>query len=122
NLKKVLTTFCRFTITTPHTEQHNTNMRTKTLLLTAAIGVAGVASSFAQAVYSVNAVGYVNVSVAKNPSSATTFLLVANPLNSGGNTIGEVLPNVPDFTILFTFNNTSGQFEGAFTYLGGWDV
>lgn len=99
-------------------------MRTKTLLLTAAISAVGVATSMAQAVYSVNAVGYVNVTVNKNPGGSTTPLMVANPLNTGGNTVAEVLPSVPDFTTFFHFNNTSGQFDNATTFasfLGGWD-
>ena len=38
-------------------------MRTKTLLLTAVLGIASAASSMAQAVYSVNVVGYVNLTL-----------------------------------------------------------
>jgi hypothetical protein len=76
-------------------------MRTKTLLLTAALGAAGVASAVAQ-VYSVNAVGYVNTAL------ATGFNLVANPLNTAGNTIAEVHPTAPDGTLLYTYSPTSG--------------
>jgi len=76
-------------------------MRTKTLLLTAALGAAGVASAVAQ-VYSVNAVGYVNTAL------ATGFNLVANPLNTGGNTVAEVHPTAPAGTLLYTFSPTTG--------------
>lgn len=60
-------------------------MRTKALLLAAA-AVAAVASSQAQ-VYSVNAVGYVNVTV--HPG----YNLVSNPLNAADNTIGSLFMN-----------------------------
>lgn len=67
-------------------------MRTKTLFLSAAALAAGVLSSMAQAnVYSVNVVGYVNKVIPPNQ-----FVLLANPLNDGTNTIdslGAALPN-----------------------------
>ena len=47
-------------------------MRTKTLLLTAALAAAGVVSSMAQ-VYSVNSVGYVNLTLPNG------FSMIANP-------------------------------------------
>jgi hypothetical protein len=72
-------------------------MRTKTLLLTAALTAAGVASSMAQ-VYSVNAVGYVNITVKQGAN------LIANPLNTGGNTLAEVLPTVPEDTSAVFWN------------------
>jgi hypothetical protein len=98
-------------------------MRTKTLLLTAALTAAGVATSMAQAVYSVNAVGYVNISVNQRPASSSTLLMFANPLNTGGNTVSEVFPSLPDGTLLFTFNNGTGQFDSAVTFaFGAWDV
>ena len=48
-------------------------MRTKTLLLTAALSAAGIATSMAQ-VYSANAVGYVNKLI------PTGFSMIANPV------------------------------------------
>jgi hypothetical protein len=84
-------------------------MRTKTLLLTAALGAAGVSSAIAQ-VYSVNAVGYVNV------TAKAGFNLLANPLNTGGNTVVEVIPTAADGTLLYTFSPSSGftviQYDG----------
>jgi len=55
-------------------------MRTKTLLLTAVLGIASASAAFAQtSVYSVNAVGYVNVVF---PAG---FSIRANPLNATPN-------------------------------------
>jgi hypothetical protein len=90
-------------------------MRTKTLLLTAALSAAGVASAVAQ-VYSVNAVGYVNV------AAAAGFNLLANPLNTGGNTVAEVIPTATDGTLLYTFNAATGfsiiQYDGEWLPAG----
>ena len=63
-------------------------MRTKTTLVAAAILAAGIASSMAQAnVYSLNVVGYVNVTV----QGGGAYNLIANPLN---NTTGNTLTNI----------------------------
>jgi len=93
-------------------------MRTKTLLLTAALAVAGIASSKAQ-VYSVNAVGYVNTTLVPK------FSLVSNPLdNKAGNKIGDlfknVTPTIPNGLKVFKYAGTSfitaayDDLEGAF--------
>jgi hypothetical protein len=63
-------------------------MRTKKLLLTAAVGLVATATSFAQ-IYSVNAVGYVNVTV---PADGTKLALLANPLNGTNNDLNTILP------------------------------
>lgn len=69
-------------------------MRTKVLLCLAALA-AGVASSSAQ-VYSLNVVGYINVTVPANQ-----YILMANQLqNTPDNTIANLLPNQQDGTIL----------------------
>jgi len=87
-------------------------MRTKTLLLTAALSAAGIATSMAQ-VYSVNAVGYVNTSL---PSG---FSLVSNPLNNTtGNTIANLFGTgiqgtIPDGMIVYSFNATTDAFVSA---------
>src|SRR5688500_15579957 len=64
-------------------------MRTKTLLLTAALSAAGIATSMAQApVYSVNAVGYVNTPLVPG------YNLISNPLdNKTGNDIQNLFKN-----------------------------
>jgi len=66
-------------------------MRTKTLFLAAAALAAGLATSMAQNVYSVNIVGYVNVT---NP--ATAYTLFANPLDNGTNDLYILLPGAPN--------------------------
>ncbi len=62
-------------------------MRTKTLLLTAALTAVGIATSMAQ-VYSVNAVGYVKTTLKPG------FNLVSNPLTGSDNTLGGLLANI----------------------------
>jgi hypothetical protein len=93
-------------------------MRTKTLLLIAAVGAASVASSMAQ-VYSVNAVGYVNKTV---PGKG--FALIANPLKATDNSIAALFAGVPDGTKVFKYIPGVGggykiaqfdELEGAFT-------
>lgn len=79
-------------------------MRTKTLILTAALSVAGVMTSQA-AVYSVNAVGYVNRTLEPG------YNLISNPLNSGNNTIGNLFKDLPDGTQVFKF--TGSGFRSA---------
>ena len=76
-------------------------MRTKTLLLTAALSAAGVASSMAQ-VYSVNAVGYYTININNG------IELIANQLNTGGNTLDEVVKDAPSASFLYKFDNTHG--------------
>jgi hypothetical protein len=77
-------------------------MRTKTLLLTAALSAAGVASSLAQ-VYSVNAVGYVNTTLVPG------FNLISNPLNNteaNGNTIRSLFGGLPEGSQIYKFTGT----------------
>lgn len=83
-------------------------MRTKTILTMAALSVASLATAVAQTVYSVNAVGYVNVTVPANG-----FALLANPLNQPTNSLTAVLPGVPNGTIVYVFNTTTGAFDTA---------
>jgi hypothetical protein len=75
-------------------------MRTKTLLLTAALGAASLATSMAQ-VYSVNSVGYINLSL---PAG---YSLIANQLNTGNNGLNAVLPSVPVESLVLTFANNN---------------
>lgn len=88
-------------------------MRTQLILTTAALGVASSLGAFAQ-VYSVNAVGYINVSV-----PARSFVLMANQLNAGGNTVAEVLPAVPEGTIVFKYSQAGGFGANSFEF-GEW--
>jgi hypothetical protein len=96
-------------------------MRTKSMILGAALLAAGVASSMAQSnVYSLNVVGYVNVQLVNG------FTCFANPLDFDGtgtnNTIVSVFgTNVPNGTTVYIWSgggfNTSVQYS---TRAGGW--
>lgn len=111
--KIVLTPLGCFERLPPHTEQIKHKMRTKTLLLTAALSAAGVASTMAQ-VYSVNAVGYVNVKV-----KGSGFQMIANPLKAADNKISALLPSVPDGTTVYKYNGST--YDGATFLFGAWD-
>jgi hypothetical protein len=87
-------------------------MRTKTLLLTAALSAAGVATSMAQ-VYSVNAVGYVNTTLVPGLN------LISNPLIGADNKISTLLTGVPVNTAIFRFVN--GSFESSTLLPFGWN-
>jgi hypothetical protein len=88
-------------------------MRTKTLLVAAAIGAAGVATSMAQ-VFSVNAVGYVNKTI-----PASGFALVSNPLKAATNTINALFQPVPVGFQVFIYKPGSGFDVGTFDDLAG---
>ena len=89
-------------------------MRTKTLLLTAALSAAGVATSMAQ-VYSVNAVGYVNTEL-----TAGAYNLISNPLDSADDTIASLFADLPVGTQVFKYENgaystaTKDEFTGTY--------
>jgi hypothetical protein len=86
-------------------------MRTKTLLLTAALGAASIASSMAQ-VYSANAVGYVNLSL---PAG---YSLISNPLNGTNNHLNTILPlpNSADGTIIYRFKPGTQIYGDSITF------
>jgi hypothetical protein len=86
-------------------------MRTQTLLITAALGAAGALTSMAQ-VYSVNAVGYINVDLCQG------FQIIANQLDAGAgnNTVGKLLTTVPEGSVVYKYVNnayTINTFEGG---------
>jgi len=89
-------------------------MRTKTLLLTAVLGAASVATAMAQTVYSVNAVGYVKI----GPIANGQFFLAANPLNLPTNSLAAVLPDAPANTIIYTLSG--GTFSKFTKRATGW--
>jgi hypothetical protein len=95
-------------------------MRTKTLLLAAVLSAAGLATSLAQSnVYSVNVVGYVNVSL---PAGFTMF---ANPLDLDGtglnNTVNTVFSNsLPSGSSVFPFSGGAFLPAAGYTTKGGW--
>jgi hypothetical protein len=77
-------------------------MRTKTLLLAAALGAVGAATAKAQ-VYSVNAVGYVNTALKPG------FNLIANPLDAGAdNVVSKLLAGLPEPAAVYTYTPGSG--------------
>jgi hypothetical protein len=90
-------------------------MRTKTLLLTAVLGVAGAASTTVMAqtsVYSQNTVGYVNLSL------GIGFTIIANPLNNTTNNLNTILTNVPASSIIYTFNGLTQSYVQS-SFAGG---
>jgi hypothetical protein len=100
-----------------HTEQQTKNMRTKSILLSAAVLAAGVASSMAANVYSVNVVGYVTLTLTNG------FNMISNPLDAvgGGTGTGNNLANVfgalPDNTTVYAFS--AGSFGQSDLYFNG---
>jgi hypothetical protein len=76
-------------------------MRTKTLLLTAALSAVGLSTSMAQSVFSVNAVGFVTVDVPKGLS------MIANPLKAPTNTIAALFASAADGTTIYKYDGTS---------------
>jgi hypothetical protein len=95
-------------------------MRTKTLLLTAALSAAGLATSMAQ-VYSVNAVGYVNTTVAAGKQA-----ILVNPLNGTNNNVNTImpLPNAAGFAgcAVFRYDSTTSSFKDPLEWFDdfGW--
>jgi hypothetical protein len=88
-------------------------MRTKTLLLIAAIGAAGVASSMAQ-VFSVNAVGYVNKTIPAN-----SFAIVSNPLIAATNTVNALFAGVPNGFQVYIYTPGKGYDVATYDDLAG---
>jgi len=88
-------------------------MRTKTLLLIAAVGAAGAATSMAQ-VFSVNAVGYVNKTIPKGQ-----FSMVTNPLKAATNTVNALFQPVPPGFQVFVYTPGKGFDVGTFDDLEG---
>lgn len=94
-------------------------MRTKSILLGAAVLAAGVASSFAQTnVYSINVVGYMNIGISNG------YNLVANQLDyDGTNNINTILPVMPDGCQLLQWNPAIQNFAPVVQYYvagNGW--
>lgn len=90
-------------------------MRTKTLLLAAVLAALGSASSLAQ-VYSVNAVGYINLTIPPG------FTILANQLNGTNNKLSTLLPAAAIGTTVYKWVQGSQAFD-SWTSLGpggGW--
>jgi len=81
-------------------------MKFNALFLAGLVSVAGALAVHAQTpVYSVNAVGFVNVTV-----PAGQFAIITNPLNTPTNTLPALLPNAPNGTRVFKFDTASQSF------------
>ncbi len=90
-------------------------MKAKTLLTAGLMLAASAAASLAQTVYSVNAVGFVNVTLPPG------FSLVANPLEGATNTVVALFPNtLPNNSQVFKFNPVSGSFASSTFFFGTW--
>jgi hypothetical protein len=77
-------------------------MRTKTILLMAAVAAVGAGTSMAQ-VFSVNAVGYVNKTVPANG-----FALISNPLKAATNSIAALFAGAPDGFKVYKYTPGTG--------------
>src|SRR5207247_8433771 len=85
-------------------------MRTKTLLLAAVLSAAGIASSLAQ-VYSVNVVGYINLT---NYPGLNLITAQLKGTNQNVNTIlGSTTPALPANSLLFTWDAAGQKFANA---------
>jgi hypothetical protein len=83
-------------------------MRTKTILLAAAVFAAGLGVSLAQSpVYSVNAVGYVTKTLTNG------FNLISIPLNGTNNDLNTTIPVAPDGTLILRWVGGSQSFDPA---------
>ncbi|MEQ2008225.1 MAG: hypothetical protein ABMA26_15620 [Limisphaerales bacterium] len=90
-------------------------MKTKALLAAGLMVAASAASSLAQTVYSVNAVGFVNLNFAPG------FTLASNPLDGANNTVAVLLPSVPNGTSVFKFDSAAGTYVGSTFLFGSWN-
>ena len=91
-------------------------MRTKTLLLSAAVGVAGLMAASAQTVYSVNSVGYINLTIPNG------FSMVVNQLDAGDNSVGALFPAAPLGTTIYKWDiGTSDYVVNTFSFAGWGD-
>lgn len=103
-------------------------MRTKTLLLAAALSVAGIAAHAQSNVYSVNVVGYYNVAVSSTGPAATSlsrYKMVANQLKTTDSTLNGVLgTNVQPGTLFYPFDPSIPGYASASEMIDaetGWD-
>ena len=90
-------------------------MRTKTLLLTAALAAAGAASAMAQNVYSVNAVGYINKTIGQN------YNLLANPFKVANESLDALMPSPGNGTVVYKPSGGSFEIRTYDSSIPGWD-
>jgi hypothetical protein len=89
-------------------------MKTKSLILAALVGAAGVVSSVAQSVYSANAVGYVTLTIPPG------FSMIANPLNGSSTTVPSLLGSPPIGTQVYKFDAVAQGYTTV-SYIGFWN-
>lgn len=88
----------------------------KALLVTAAVGAVGIATSMADPVYSANVVGFVNLTL------PVGFNLICNPLQATNNNLSTIVPAPPDGSTAAKWNSGAQTFESAKTFVfGSWD-
>ena len=103
--KKGLTPLRHSGIVATHTVNTNyIHMRIKALCLAAAAASLVTTVAQAQNVYSMNVVGYHQVTIQPNK-----FGLIANQLNTTNNTLQALLPSVPPNTLFYKYVNGSWQ-------------
>ena len=91
-------------------------MKAKAILAAGLVMAAAAVQSSAQTVYSVNAVGFVNVNF---PSG---FSIGSNPLEGATNTVAALFPSTtPNGSTVFKFNPAGGSFSSATFFFGTWD-
>jgi len=90
-------------------------MKIKSLLVAGAVLATGAVSALAQGtVYSVNAVGFVNLVY---PSG---FSLSSNPLNAATNDAATLFPTPPAGSKIYKFDANLGAFTSSSFILGAW--
>ncbi len=95
-------------------------MKTKTLLLAVALAGTGAVSGVAQTVYSVNAVGFVNVVIPAGPNS---FTIIANPLDAADNSVAALFPttaSAPVGSAIYKF--VGGSFVANNRGFSAWSI
>jgi len=82
-------------------------MKTKTILAAGLMMAAAAVQSSAQTVYSVNAVGFVNVTFPPG------FTIACNPLVGATNTVAALFPNLQILSQVFKFDPAGGSFNSS---------
>jgi len=92
-------------------------MRTKSLVLGAALLAAATTASIAQNIYSLNVVGYTTTNLA-----APGYTLIANPLDSGNNVFSNFFQGLPSGAQILKWNPVTSAFTPAsrVAILNGW--
>lgn len=101
---------------TAHEIRKDKDMKAKALLAAGLMMAASAASSLAQTVYSVNAVGFVNLEFPPG------FSIASNPLDGATNTVVALFPaTTPNGSTVFKFNPATGGFTSSTFFFGTWD-